>query len=119
MANVVFGETVTIKHIKRIQNSAYEYESVDNGMFKAKIVGTKEKRTYRVQSGVNGGVDSLYLKVSNFNDDIKVGDYIEVLGETKLVNSVGYFYEESNLVNTSLFSNKYIINKCPKGINVG
>lgn len=117
--NVVFGETFEVKVIRRIENSAYEYENVEVGTFNAAIVGTKETRNYRITSGVNGNSDSLFIKCSNLPIEVKVGDYVEILGEQKLVNSIGYFFEQINVVNAKLFSNEYLQSKCPKGLNIG
>lgn len=117
--NITIGETLELEVVRRKENSPYEYSNVSIGTFKGKVAGTKETKSYHITSGVNGNIGSMFLICSNLPTDIKVGDIVKVMGESKVVNSVGYYCEKTNIINNSLFSNEYLIAKCPKGLNIG
>lgn len=112
-------ETLNIQVFKRLPNSAYEYETTPSITFKAKLANDLEKNQYRIQTGVNGNQDSLFLLSSNMPmEDLKVGDMVLVLGEKRYIQSIGYYFSQNKIVNLSLFNEKYIMQKSPKGINI-
>lgn len=112
-------ETLTFQIFKRLPNSAYEYEDKPSITFRGKFANDLEKSNYRIQTGVNGNQDSLFIYSSNLPiKDLKVGDMVLVMGEKRYIQSIGYYYSQNRIVNYSLFSEQYIAEKSPKGINV-
>ena len=112
------GETYEIKYYKRKENSPYLYENIPDGTFKCRPAGTLEKRTYRMQSGVDTGTDSNYIYATRMPKDIKDGDRVEFLGKMWTVSSVGYYLDQSRIVNASVLSEEQIIERCPKGLTI-
>lgn len=117
--NTAKGETYLLKRFKRKENSSYEYESFPDVTFRGKIANNPEQKMYRIQKGVNGSIDSVYIVSSNLPVDISVGDKVEMMGKIYTVESVGYYYELAKYVNASILDNEYIISRCPKGITMG
>lgn len=113
------NETYEFVLIPRIKNSPYEYDTKNKIIFKGRPANTQEKKLYRLQQGVNTGVDSVYIYTSNLPDDIKVGDKVKFLGMTQVVESIGYYYDINNLTNASLFDDEYVIARCGKGLTLG
>lgn len=112
-------ETIEIQVFHRAANSPYEYETTPSIVFKGKMANDMEKESYRIQTGVNGNEDSLFILSSNMPiQDLKVGDMVMLLGEKRYIQSIGYYFSQVKLVNMSLFSNEYIFQKCPKGLNI-
>lgn len=112
------GETYEFKLYRRIVNS-FNFEDVPAATFRGSPVGQKSKKQYRILSGVAGTTDDIFIIATNLPKDIKVGDRIVFLGETKEVRSVGYYFDENLIVNAKLFSNEYIAKRCPKGLTMG
>lgn len=115
---VARGETYECKRIKRKQDSPYEYEDYPDLTFYARPANQIEKRNYRIQQGVNGNNDSVYLLSSNLPKEIQVGDKIIFLGKVWSVMSFGYYFNENLVLNGKIFSPEYIENRCPKGVNL-
>ena len=112
-------ETLTFQIFKRLPNSAYEYETTPSITFRGKVANDYEKNHYRIQSGVNGNQDSLFIYSSNLPiKDLKVGDMVLVMGEKRYIQSIGYYFSQNRLVNYSLFNEQHIMDKSPKGLNV-
>ena len=111
-------ERHTLKLYKRIENSAYEYEKKPCAIFKGRPMNQIEKREYRIQKGVNGGSDSVYIKATNLPNVVKDGDKIEFIGKMWTVKSVGYIFDSALIINPSCLSENQIIARCPKGINI-
>ena len=110
------NESFTLKKYARKGNSAYEYESVPCLIFKGRPANQLEKKMYRIQQGVNGNAESLYIFCTNLPQDLKPGDRIEFAGKFYTVESTGYYFTNNLVVNNSVMSNEYIIKRCPKGI---
>ena len=112
------NETYDFELIPRKENSPYEYDYEHTTHFKGRPADKEEKSSYRLQVGVNVNNDSLYIFVTNLPEEIKPGDKIRYLGKTETVESIGYYYELNGIVNASLFSDEYIIARCPKGLTI-
>ena len=115
---VVRGETYDFQLVPRKENSAYEYENHPSITFRGRPANSIEKKNYRIQQGVNGNTDSVYVICSNLPNEIKPGDRITFVGKVWTVNSVGYYYEDNRVVNNSIMSNEYLMERCPKGLNL-
>lgn len=110
-------EKYVLKLYRRIKNS-YEWESQPCLTFKGKPASQAEVKNYRVQKGVNGNTDSIFVKATNLPLEVNVEDRIEFLGKFWTVKSVGYYFDSALFVNPSVFSEEKIIARCPKGINL-
>lgn len=115
---LVTNERYTFELIKREENSPYVWSNTVSLRFKGRPAGQFEKKQYRIQKGVNGGTDSVFIICSNLPEEVKVGDKIKFLGKEWMINSIGYYFDETRLINPSLMNDEYIQNKCPKGINI-
>lgn len=103
---------------KRIPNSPYEMEEAPEITFRGRPANNAEKRNYRVQKGVHSNHDSVYVFVSNLPVDIEIGDKVKFLGDYRIVESIGYYYNNSGVVNPSIMTEEYIAHRCPKGITL-
>lgn len=112
------NETHELLLIPRLNNSAYEMDKTKQISFRGKIAGTLEKKAYRLLTGVNTSTDSIFIMSSSLPDEIKDGDMCYFLGKKWTVESVGYYYDQTLIINASLFDPEYIIAKCPKGITL-
>lgn len=112
-------ETYVLEVYKRKENSPYEYENEPCYVFKGRPASTIERKKYRIQKGVNGNTDSVFVFSSNLNiDNLNSGDRIVYFGKIWEVQSVGYYFDSSYIVNGQLFSEEYISKLCPKGVNL-
>ena len=116
---VVGNEKHIFKLYPRKPNSSYEWEDKPSIIFRGRPAGQVEQKQYRVQKGVNGNTDSLFIICSNLPKDVKVGDRIVYLSKEWTVNSVGYYFDEARFISPAIMNDLYIISKCPKGINIG
>lgn len=110
-------ENYTIKLKPTIPNSEF-LSSDEEIIVKCRPASNLEKKEYRIQQGVVGSEESVYIYCSNLTAPIKVGDRLEFLGQRKVVTSVGYYYDKNLFINPSAFDPEYIISKCPKGITL-
>lgn len=114
----VRGETYKADVKERIENSDYEWEAPIKFSFWCRPASQMEKKTYRIQKGVNGNSDSIFLISSNLPEDIKPKDKINFMGKEWTVESVGYYFDSSLIVNANILSDEQIIARCPKGVNI-
>lgn len=114
----VSGETYVFKLYSRKPNSDYKYEE-NPKFFNGRPAGKIEKKSYRMQKGVEAGEDSLYILSTHLPLDINDKDKVEFLGKLWTVQSIGYYLKENLIVNASLFDEEYIIKRCPKGVVLG
>lgn len=98
-------------------NSAYE-ETKNFVTFKGKPASPQEKKEYRITKGVIGGQETQYIISSNLPEEIKVGDNVQFLGKPWIVTSIGYYFDQTRIINPSIFDEEYIKAKCPKGITL-
>ena len=119
MIKAVTNERFGLQLIKREKNSPYEWGSQVVIKFKGRPASNVEKKQYRIQKGVNGNTDSVFIICSNLPKEVDVGDKIIYLGKEWMVNSCGYYVDNSKIITPTLFNDDYIAKKCPKGINIG
>lgn len=119
MLVIVSNEKYKFELYKRQENSPYEWSSTLKVLFKGRPASNIEKKQYRLQKGVNGGTDSVFVICSNLPEDVAVGDKIVFMGKEWMVNSIGYYFDEARFVNPGLMKSDYIAKKCPKGMNIG
>lgn len=112
------NENYELKLVPVAKNSSYQYEQDNSVVFYGRPANNKEKRNYRIQAGVHGSNESVYIVSSSLPEKIKPGDRVYFLGEKKLVESVGYYFNQNMIVNSAIFDPEYIIAKCPKGISL-
>ena len=112
------NERYLYKAYKRKENSPYEWEETPFALFKGRPANQMEKRQFRIQQGVNGNTDSVYILVTNLPEGLQIKDKVEFLGKEWTVVSIGYYFDSSRFVNPSLMTDEYIASKCPKGINL-
>lgn len=115
---VVRGENYKYKVYKRKENSPYEWEESPIVTFKGRPASQLEIKQYRIQKGVNGGTDSVFVICSNLPAIVDEKDKIFFLGKEWTVQSIGYYFDEAKFVNAGLFSDEYIAARCPKGLNL-
>lgn len=115
---VTNDERYELKVYKRRDNSAYDYENVDVIAFRGRPASQTEIKTYRIQKGVNGNTDSVFIKSSNLPVEIKPGDQVTFLGKIWLVQSIGYYYDQALIINPACLSDAQIADRCPKGLNL-
>lgn len=115
---VVNNETYRYKVFKRKENSPYEWQDAPITTFKGRPASQFEKKQYRIQQGVNGATDSVFVISSNLPKELQIKDKVVFQGKEWTVASIGYYYDEAKFVNAGLFSDEYIAARCPKGINL-
>ena len=112
------GESFLLKRYPRIPNSPYEWSDVPDIEFFGRPATPNEVKNYRIQQGVQGANESVYIVATNLPKEISIGDKITFRGDEWTVESVGYYFEESRMVSNHLMSDDYIIERCPKGITL-
>lgn len=112
------GETYYFEVRKRKENSAYEYEENVSFGFFGRPANQIEKKNYRIQKGVNGNTDSVFILSTNLPENIDIKDKVYFLGKEWTVESIGYYFESNRIVNARIMSDKQIADRCPKGINL-
>lgn len=113
---VTRGEDYELKRYPRKKDSPYEFDSVPDVVFRGRPAGQSERKTYRVQQGVEGNNDSIYIMSSNLPTGIKPKDRVSFMGKVYSVQSVGYFLDRNLIVNARSFSVEYLESRCPKGV---
>lgn len=103
---------------KRKKNSEYEYEEAPCLTFKGRIANQVEKKKYRIQKGVNGNSDSVFVYCSNLPKEVDVGDHIKFIGKIWTVESTGYYFDAGRIVNPNIMREEQIMERCPKGLNL-
>lgn len=112
------NEKYSLEVVSRKNDSAYEYEETPKIVFFGRPANNAEKNNYRILKGVHGQQETLYIYATNLPEDLKPGDMIRFQGTEKIVETIGYYYNNSLIVNPSLMSDEYIIVRCPKGITL-
>ena len=111
-------EKYELELYKRIKNSSYEWESSVSAYFKGRPASQFEVKKYRVQKGVNGGTDSVFVKCTNLPKEVSVGDKVRFIGKIWSVESIGYYFDEARFVNAGCLSEEQLIERCPKGLSL-
>lgn len=98
-------------------NSKYEYETTPI-IFRCSPASNNDIKHYRITKGVYGSKESVYLIASNLPDDINEGDRVVFMNKTLNVESVGFYLNDSGIVDASIMSNEYLQARCPKGLTL-
>ena len=112
------NETYVLEYYKHIKNSAYEYEQTPTCYFFGRPANRLEIKNYRVQQGVQANSDSVFIVASNLPAEVKANDRIVYLGKVWTVESVGYYFDASYIVNAKTLSNEYVLKRLPKGLTL-
>lgn len=112
------NEHYTLELTKRKPNTPYEWEDAPCCIFKGRPANNLEKKVFRVQKGVNGNTSSIFVFATNLPSNVEVGDQIKFMGKIWNVQSIGYYYDESRLINPGCLSEDQITARCPKGLNL-
>lgn len=115
---VTQGETYRFERYPRIPNSPYEFDDVPDIYFKGRPANQVEVKSYRIQQGVNGSTDSVFVYCSNLPSEIRPEDRIKFMGKIWTVKSIGYYYDSTRVVNNGVMSEDYLASRCPKGMNL-
>lgn len=102
----------------RKENSPYLWDDKPSVTFKGRPANQMEKKNYRIQQGVNGGSDSVFVVCSNLPKEVNVNDKVVFMGKQWTVMSIGYYFDQARVVNPAIMSDEYLIKRCPKGINL-
>ncbi len=110
------GECYKAIVYKRKPNSA-EISDIPAFSFMCRIASEYEKKQY-VSNGLITKNSSLMLYATRVDGDIQNGDQIVFNGETKIVESVGYYLNKTRNIGAYAFSEKELIKNAPKGITL-
>lgn len=113
------GETYRLELYSRLEDSPYEVSSSpDPTCFYGRPASQREVKNYRVQQGVGGNYEGVFVVCSNLPNSIKPNDKVKFMGKMYICMSIGYYYEESRIVNAKVLSDEYLIERCPKGLRL-
>lgn len=112
------GESCEFLVYTRKDNSPYEWKDAPSLRFLGRMANDIEKKQYRIQQGVNGGTDSVFVLSSNLPAEIKISDKIVFMNKEWTVISVGYYFNQSRVLNNKVMSPAKLAEKCPKGLNL-
>ena len=110
------GELYTAEVHKHLSNSPFQYEQQISFTFRCKVASSAESKRYTVTKGLEAKKDGLMLYATNLDGDIEPSDHVVFRGKTWLVESVGYYEDESRFVDGSAMSAGKLISKLPKGV---
>ena len=110
------GEHYVAEVHKHLDNSPFQYEQQISFSFRCKVASSAESKRYSVTKGLEAKKDGLMLYATNLDGSIEPSDHVVFRGKTWLVESVGYYEDESRFVNGSVMSDKKLIEKLPKGV---
>lgn len=110
------GEHYVAEVHKHISNSPFQYEQQTAFTFRCKVASSAESKRYTVTKGLEAKKEGIMLYATNLEGDIEPSDHVIFRGKTWLVESVGYYDDESRLVNGSAMSVGKLISKLPKGV---
>lgn len=112
------NEKYILEVTSREKDSAYKYDDAPSITFYGRPANNAEEKSYRILKGVHGQQRSLYIYATNLPEELKPGDMVKFQGTERMVETIGYYYSNSLVVNPSLMSDEYIIERCPKGITL-
>ena len=110
------GEHYTAEVHKHISNSPFQYEQQTAFTFRCKVASSAESKRFIVTKGLEAKKEGIMLYATNLEGGIEPSDHIVFRGKTWLVESVGYYEDESRLVNGSSMSAGKLTAKLPKGV---
>lgn len=111
------NETYVLELYKRIPNS-YDYETSPSLTFKGRPVNNYERKLYRIKKGVNSNDTSILIMATNLPDNVEEGDRVVFMGRELFVESIGYYLNDSGLLDVSFMSSEYLESRSPKGISL-
>ena len=109
-------EHYTAEVHKHISNSPFQYEQQTAFTFRCKVASSAESKRFIVTKGLEAKKEGIMLYATNLEGDIEPSDHVVFRGKTWLVESVGYYEDESRLVDGSSMSAGKLISKLPKGV---
>ena len=112
------NENFEIELYKRDPNSPYTWSDTPLLAFYGRPASQIEKKRYRIQKGVDGGTDSAFIVATNLPTEVNDGDQVIFMGKRWTVLSVGYYFDQSRIVNARCLSEQQIVERCPKGLNI-
>lgn len=113
------GETIVFEVYHRLLNSSFEYEEQPYLTFKGRIASPTEKKKYQLQRGVNATENSLYIYSSNLpTSKLEPSDRVKFKGAMKLIESIGYYLNDLNIINGDIMSYDYLMSRSAKGITL-
>ena len=110
------GELYVAEVHKHLSNSPFQYAQETSFSFRCKVASSAESKRYTVTKGLEAKKDGTMLYATNLEGDIEPSDHVVFRGKTWLVESVGYYEDESRLVDGSSMSAGKLISKLPKGV---
>ena len=110
------GELYTAEVHKHLSNSPFQYEQETAFTFRCRVASSAESKRYSVTKGLEAKKDGIMLYATNLEGNIEPSDHIVFRGKAWLVESVGYYEDESRLVNGSIMSAGKLTSKLPKGV---
>lgn len=110
------GEHYVAEVHKHLSNSPFQYAQETSFSFRCKVASSAESKRYTVTKGLEAKKDGIMLYATNLDGDIEPSDHVVFRGKTWLVESVGYYDDESRLVNGSPMSVGKLISRLPKGV---
>jgi len=113
---VAYNERFNAKLYKRVVNSN-DYEKTPRMTFKCKVANQKEKSSFQVSGGVLTQNQGIYIISTRLPSDIQVDDRIFLLNKYWLVESVGYYISETNMLTNDL-SDEKLTNNFIKGLKL-
>ncbi len=110
------GELYTAEVHKHLSNSPFQYAQETSFSFRCKVASSAESKRFIVTKGLEAKKGGTMLYATNLEGDIEPSDHVVFRGKTWTVESVGYYEDESRLVNGSIMSVGRLISKLPKGV---
>lgn len=110
------GECYRAVVYKRLENSA-EINEEPAFTFNCRVATNLERKQY-ITNGLITKNDSLMLYATRVDGEIKSGDHVLFNGEMKMVESVGYYLNQSRNIGAYAFNDEEIIKNAPKGISL-
>lgn len=110
------GETYCCVLYKRKKGNEFEHEEKPCLTFYARVADNFEISTYQIINGVEAKDDSINLISTHLPKEVEPNDVVVFLGQRKLVSSVGVYLDSNCITNAKIFSNKYIMQRSPKGL---
>lgn len=110
------GELYTAEVHKHVDNTPFQYAQEASFTFRCRVASSAESKRYTVTKGLEAKKDGIMLYATNLEGNIEPSDRIIFRGKTWLVESVGYYEDESRFVDGSHMSVGKLTSKLPKGV---
>lgn len=110
------GELYVAEVHKHLSNSPFEYAQETSFTFRCKVASSAESKRYTVTKGLEAKKEGMMLYATNLEGELDPSDHVVFRGKTWLVESVGYYEDDSRFVDGSHMSVGKLIGKLPKGV---